>query len=266
MTTTANYVTDFRCIKDEVSPEEWQARVDLAACYRLVDRFGMTDLTYNHITSVIPGTDHILVNLYGLMYSEVTASSLIKMDLDGNVIWKPDTDYGRSVSGYVIHGAIHRARPDAVCVIHTHSQAGMAVSAMAEGLLPITQTSMRFHNHIGYHDYEGPAIDEDEQRRLVEHLGEHNAMILRNHGLITCGPSVGEAFNLMYHLDLACRTQVDVMAARAQVLVPDTEVVAHTALQYQPTTRRPYGVLEWPAMMRLLKYEAKNSPFPAYDS
>jgi ribulose-5-phosphate 4-epimerase/fuculose-1-phosphate aldolase len=142
----------------------------------------------------------------------------------------------------------------------------MAVSCMEEGLLPITQTSMRFANHIGYHDYEGPAIDLDEQRRLVEHLGPHNAMILRNHGLITCGRSVGEAFNLMYHLDLACKTQVDVMAARAQVTVPPEDVVAHTAHMYQPTTRRPYGVLEWPAMLRLLKYESANSAYPAYDS
>lgn len=258
--------TDFPSIREQVSPEEWQARVELAACYRLVDHFGMTDLTYNHITYHIPGTNHMLVNLYGLLYREITASSLVKMDLDGNVIWKPDTDYDRSVSGFVIHGAIHKTREDAACVIHTHSQAGMAVSCMEEGLLPITQTSMRFANHIGYHDYEGPAIDLEEQRRLIDHLGPHNAMVLRNHGLITCGPSVGEAFNLMYHLDLACKTQVDVMAARAQVVVPPADVVAHTAHMYQPSTRRPYGVLEWPAMLRLLKYEYGSSGFPQYDS
>lgn len=260
------FTTDFPSIKNEVTPEEWQARVELAACYRLIEHFGMSDLTYNHITYHIPGTDHMLVNLYGLLYKEVTASSLVKMDLDGNVIWKPDTSYDRSVSGYVIHGAIHRARPDAACVIHTHSRAGMAVSCMDEGLLPITQTSMRFAGHIGYHDYEGPAIDLDEQERLVEHLGPHNAMVLRNHGLLTCGPSVGEAFNLMYHLEMACRTQVDVMTARAAVSIPSADVVAHTAHMYQPGTRRPYGVLEWHAMLRLLKYEYADSAWPQYDS
>jgi ribulose-5-phosphate 4-epimerase/fuculose-1-phosphate aldolase len=260
------YDAEFRSIKDEVSPEEWQARVDLAACYRLVDRFGMTDLTYNHITARIPGTEHILINLYGIMYCEVTASSLVKMDLDGAVIWKPETDYDRSVSGYVIHGAIHGARPDVSCVIHTHTRAGMAVSCMQDGLLPLNQTAMRFYNHIGYHDYEGPALDLDEQRRLVDDLGPHNAMVLRNHGLLTCGPSVGEAFNLMYHLELACRTQVDLMASRTALIEPDLEVIAHTAHQYQPQTRRPYGVLEWPAMVRLLNYEGKVSPYPRYDS
>lgn len=260
------YTMDFPSIKDEVSQEEWQARVDLAACYRLVDHFGMTDLTYNHITYRIPGTNHMLVNLYGVLYKEITASSLIKIDFDGNVVWKPETDYDRSVSGFVIHGCIHQAREDAACVIHTHSPAGMAVSCMDEGLLPITQTSMRFEGHIAYHDYEGPAIELDEQERLVEHLGTHNAMIMRNHGLLTCGPSIGEAFNLMYQLEISCRTQVDVMAARAQVTLPPADVVAHTAHQYQPTTRRPYGVLEWPAMLRLLKYEGATSGYPAYDS
>jgi ribulose-5-phosphate 4-epimerase/fuculose-1-phosphate aldolase len=261
-----NYTLDFPCIRDEVAPEEWQTRVDLAACYRLVDHYGMTDLTYNHITAKIPGTEHLLLNLYGVLYSEITASNLIKIDLDGNILWKPETDYERSVSGYVIHGAIHRARPDVGCVIHTHTRAGMAVSCMEEGLLPVTQTSMRFHGHIGYHDYEGPAIDLDEQERLVRDLGPHHAMVMRNHGLLTSGPTIPEAFNLMYQLELSCRTQVDLMSARATTIVPDVEVIAHTAHQYQPGTRRPYGVLEWPAMLRLLRYEAKTSGYPAFDS
>jgi ribulose-5-phosphate 4-epimerase/fuculose-1-phosphate aldolase len=260
------YTTDFPTVKGKVSDAEWQARVDLAACYRLVDRFGMTDLIYNHITTRVPGEEHhLLINLYGLLYGEMTASSLVKIDLDGNIIWKPDTDYGYNYSGFVIHGAIHKARPDVGCVIHTHTRAGMAVSSMAEGLLPITQTSMRFYNHVGYHDYEGPAIDLDEQERLVGDLGPHNALILRNHGLLTCGPTIPEAFNLMYQLEMSCKAQVDVMAAGANLVMPDTEVIAHTAHLYQPEVRRPYGILEWPAMLRLLEREAKPGA-PAYDS
>jgi ribulose-5-phosphate 4-epimerase/fuculose-1-phosphate aldolase len=261
-----NYDTDFPCIKDLVSEAEWAARVELAACYRLVDRFEMTDLIYNHITSKIPGDeDHLLINLYGLMYKEITASSLVKIDLEGNIVWKPDTDYGYNYSGYVIHGAIHKAREDVGCVLHTHTRAGMAVSCMEEGVLPITQTSMRFHGHVGYHDYEGPAIDLDEQKRLVADLGPHNALVLRNHGLLTCGPSVPEAFNLMYQLEMSCRAQVDVMTAHASMIIPDDDVMAHTATLYKPETRRPYGILEWPAMIRLLRYEA-DPRIPAFDS
>ena len=154
-----NYDTHFPSVRDQVSPEEWATRVELAACYRLVDKFGMTDLIYNHITACIPGTDHMLINLYGLLYKEITASSLVKIDLAGNILAKPDTDYGINKSGYVIHGAIHEARQDVRCVIHTHSRAGMAVASMACGLLPMTQTAIRFHGHIGYHDFEGPAVD-----------------------------------------------------------------------------------------------------------
>src|SRR5258708_5856274 len=176
-----NYRIDFRSIRAEVSPEEWQARLELAACYRLIDAYGMTDLTYNHITLRVPGPQHhILINLYGMLYKEITASSLAKIDLDGNVIWKPDTDYYVNKAGYVIHGCIHRARPDVRAVIHTHTRAGMAVAAMQCGLLPISQTSIRFQGHIGYHDYEGPAVDLSEQEPPVRDLGSPNAMIPRS--------------------------------------------------------------------------------------
>src|SRR4029078_13468534 len=154
-----NYSTDFRSIRDDVSAQEWAGRVRLAACYRLVDHYGMSDLIYNHITARIPGTEHLLINLYGLLYKEITASSLVKIDVEGNIVAKPDTDYGIDKSGYVIHGAIHKARPAVACVIHTHTRAGMAVAAMKCGLLPLSQTSIRFVGHIGYHDYEGPAVD-----------------------------------------------------------------------------------------------------------
>jgi ribulose-5-phosphate 4-epimerase/fuculose-1-phosphate aldolase len=259
------YKTNFRSIRDEVSAEEWQARVDLAACYRLVDYYGMTDLTYNHITARVPGPQHhILINLYGLLYKEITASSLAKIDLEGEVIWKPDSDYYVNRAGYVIHGAVHRARKDVTCVLHTHTRAGMAVAAMKCGLLPISQTSIRFEGHIGYHDYEGPAVELAERERLVKNLGAHDAMILRNHGLLTCGATLQQAFNTMYQLELACRAQVDVMAARTELAIPSPDVLEKTAHLYQPGTRRPYGELEWPAMLRLLEAEQKSSAFPPY--
>lgn len=261
------YTNQFRSIKSEVSAEEWQARVELAACYRLVDHFGMTDLIYNHITARIPGTpDHLLINLYGLVYREITASSLVRIDLDGEILWKPETHYGINRSGFVIHGAIHRARPSLRCVLHTHTRAGMAVSAMKCGLLPLTQTGIRFVGHLGYHDFEGPAIDLAERERLVRDLGPHDAMILRNHGLLTCGDTVQQAFNTMYQLELACRAQVDAMAARTELNVPSDEVLERTAHLYQPGTRRPYGVLEWPAMLRILDAEDRRSGYPHYDS
>lgn len=258
-----NYSTNFPSIQDRVSPEEWQARLDLAACYRLVDVYGMTDLIYNHITARVPGEeDVLLLNLYGLVYREITASSLVKIHVDGEIIWKPDTDYDINKSGYVIHGAIHKARPDVACVLHTHTRAGMAVAAMKCGLLPLSQTSIRFVGHIGYHDYEGPALELDERERLARDLGPHDAMIMRNHGLLTCGPTIQQAFNTMYQLELSCQSQVDAMAARTELTMPGENVLAHTAHMYQPGTRRPYGILEWPAMLRRLEAEQKNSNYP----
>ncbi len=260
-----NYATNFKSVRDQVSAEEWETRVKLAACYRLVDVYGMTDLIYNHITARIPGTpDHLLINLYGLLYKEITASSLVKIDLDGKILMKPDTDYDINKSGYVIHGCIHRARPEVACVMHTHTRAGMALSAMKCGLLPLTQTSIRFVGHIGTHDYEGPAVDLAERERLVRDLGPHDALILNNHGLLTCGATIEQAFNTMYQLEMSARAQVDVMAAGAELKVPGDNVLAHTAHLYQPGTRRPYGVLEWPAMLRRLEAEGKSSGYPPY--
>lgn len=261
-----NFETDFRSVRAEVSTEEWRTRVELAACYRLVDTFGMTDLIYNHITARIPGTEHLLINLYGLLYKEITASSLVKIDLAGNIVWKPDTDYGINRSGYVIHSAIHEARPDVSCIIHTHTRAGMGVASQKAGLLPLTQTSIRFVGHLGYHTFEGPAIDIAERERLAQDLGAHDAMILRNHGLLTCGATVAQAFNTMYQLEMSCRGQVDAMAGGGELNLPSAEVLERTAHLYQPGTRRPYGVLEWHAMLRLLKAQDRQSGFPSYDS
>lgn len=232
---------------------EHQTRVDLAACYRLVALYGMTDMIYNHITARLPGAEDVfLINRYGLHYTEITASNLLKVDLQGNIIDKPaDCAYGISRAGYVIHSAIHAARPDVQCVIHTHTRAGLAVSAMADGLMPLNQTALRFYKRIGYHDFEGPALDEAEKARLVDDLGAFNSMILRNHGLIACGPTVGEAFNLMYWLESACKAQVDALAGGRALVLPPEAVCDRTARLYDPEVRR-FGPVEWDAMLRLL--------------
>ncbi|WKU19212.1 class II aldolase/adducin family protein [Advenella alkanexedens] len=235
------------------SKEEWETRVNLAACYRLMPLFGMSDLIYNHITARIPGTDdEILINPYGYMYEEITASSLIKINIKGDVLHNPHgEELGVNQAGYVIHSAVHGARHDVSCVIHTHSRAGMAVSAMECGLLPITQTSMRFKD-IAYHDYESVAIEMDEQTRLVADLGKQDAMILRNHGLLVASASIAEAFNAIYWLEMACRVQVDALSSGTKLIMPSEAVINRTHHLYQPTVRRPFGLMEWPAMLRYL--------------
>jgi ribulose-5-phosphate 4-epimerase/fuculose-1-phosphate aldolase len=241
-----------RSVQARVSAQEWQARLDCAAVYRLLAHFGMSDLVYNHATVRVPGEGELfLINPFGWMYEEITASSLITIDLEGRIVFNPHDDVGINHAGYVIHSAVHAARPDAGCVIHTHTRAGMAVSAMRCGLLPLTQTAMRCMP-MTYHDYEGPAVALDERARLQADLGEARFMILRNHGLLTVGPSAAEAFNAMYWLEMACRGQVDAMAARTELTMPPADVVAHATHLYDPKTRRPFGVLEWPAMLRLL--------------
>jgi ribulose-5-phosphate 4-epimerase/fuculose-1-phosphate aldolase len=239
-------------VRAHVSDVEWQARLDCAATYRLLALFGMTDLVYNHVTVRIPGdAEHMLINPYGWMYEEITASSLITIDIEGNTVFNPHPDLGINAAGYVIHSAVHAARRDVGCVIHTHTRAGMAVSAMKCGLLPLTQTAMRCMP-VAYHDFEGPALNLDERTRLVNDLGEACSMILRNHGLLTASPTAAEAFNQMYSLEMACKAQVDALAANTELTQPPADVVAHSVHMYQPTTRRPFGLLEWPAMLRYL--------------
>ena len=242
-------------IRARCSPAEWQARVDLAACYRLVALYDMSDMMANHISARVPGEDNaFLINAYGMLYEEITASSLIKIDLDGNILDKPDfgdLDYGINKAGYVLHSAIHRARHEVACVIHTHTWAGMAVASLECGLLPLSQTAMRFLK-IRYHDYQGVVLDAAEQESLVRDLGDSDAMILRNHGLLTCGRTVGEAFNWMHRLELACRSQLAAMATGAKLQPVPQPVLDATFLNYQPQTRRPYGVMEWPALLRKL--------------
>ena len=239
-------------VRGSVSEVEWQTRVDLAACYRLMPLFGMSDLIYNHITARIPGAEgHLLINPYGLMYEEITASSLVTIDIDGNVLRNTSKDYNINTAGYVIHSAIHMARHDVKCVVHTHTRAGIAVSALKCGLLPLTQTAMRFAK-VAYHDYESVAIELDERDRLVADLGAEEVMILRNHGLLTVGADISQAFNAMYWLEMACRAQVDALACNTELNLPPQAIAERTAHLYKPGTRRPYGVMEWPAMLRYL--------------
>ena len=225
-------------IRQRISDAEWQARLDLAACYRLVARYGMADLIYNHITVRVPGeAGHILINPFGYLYEEITASCLYKIDLAGNVVDKPgDVPYEVNQAGYVIHSAIHSARHDIACVLHTHTRAGMAVATMECGLMPATQGALRFHDRIAYHAFEGPAVDEAERERLVADLGDKDVMILRNHGLLTCGRSVAETFLLMQRLETACKVQVDFLAANTPLHMPSPEAVAKTARILAPPT------------------------------
>lgn len=242
-------------MQSRCSPEEWQARIDLAACYRLVDLYGMSDMMANHISSRIPGEQGTyLINPYGMMYEEITASSLLKVDHDGKILSTPDfgeLNYGLNKAGAVIHSAIHHARDDVGCVIHTHSWATMAVSSLACGLLPISQTAMRFLK-IGYHDYQGVVLDVAEQASLIEDLGQGEAMLLRNHGALVVGRTVGEAFNWMHRLELACRSQLAAMACNSPFAPVPQAVLEETWSNYQPGTRRPYGLMEWPALLRKL--------------
>ena len=243
----------FQSIKRKVSPEEWQTRVDCACAYRLVRHYGMDDMIYNHISARIPGTEEFLLNPMGLTYDEICASSLIKVDLKGNVLWQPEfpkgLGYKFNLAGFVIHGAIHEAKPDLHCVIHTHSLAGMAVASLKEGLLPMTQTAMRFAK-VAYHDYEGVVLDLEERDRLLANLGECEVMLLRNHGTLAVGRTVAEAFNNAYRLERACRSQLMAQAC-GQVLLPPDDVVEKTGHMYKPGVRRTMGLLEWPAMRRL---------------
>ncbi len=244
--------------KARVSEAEWQTRVDLACAYRLAHDFGMDDLVWNHISARVPGEDnHFLLNPLGLSYEEITASSLVKVGLDGKPVGS-DMNIGHAVNytGFVIHGAIHAARHDVACVMHTHTLAGMAVSALDCGLIPVMQDAYGFVGNVAYHEYEGLSIDLGECERLAADLGQHKCMILRNHGLLTCGRTVAEAFVMMYYLDKACRAQLAVMQTGQKIHEPDPAVVAKVAVQ---NSHYPSGYHEWPALMR--RMERKDPSF-----
>jgi ribulose-5-phosphate 4-epimerase/fuculose-1-phosphate aldolase len=238
-------------VRDRVSAGEWGKRVDLAACYRLLDLYGMSEMSANHVSTRVPDEeDAFLINPHGMLYEQMHASCFIKIDLAGNVLFNP-TEYAINKAGYVVHSCIHAARHDVDCVIHTHTIAGMAVSAMECGLLPIAQTSMRFAK-IAYHDYEGVALKLEEQERLVRDLGQHEGMILRNHGLLTVGASIPEAFNSMFRLERACQVQVAALSCNVKLKLPPEEIVNESWRLYQPGVRRRFGLLEWPALLAKL--------------
>jgi ribulose-5-phosphate 4-epimerase/fuculose-1-phosphate aldolase len=238
-----------------------QCRIDLAAAYRLIHRFGLDDSIFTHISVRLPGRhDRFLINPYGMRFEEVTASNLVTVDLDGSVVDDP-LGHGINPAGFTIHSAVHAARADALCVLHTHTVAGVAVSCQKDGLLPLNQWSMQFTGKLAYHDYEGIALDLDERTRLVNDLGDKPVMVLRNHGLLTCGRSVGEAFKLMYNLERSCKAQLALQASGAEIVRPSDAVARHTAGQYT----RGYDKIEvegesdseWAAYKRML---ARSDP------
>jgi ribulose-5-phosphate 4-epimerase/fuculose-1-phosphate aldolase len=232
---------------------EREVRVELAACYRLIARFGMDDLVFTHITARVPGRhDHFFINPYGLHFSEITASSLVKIDLDGNIV--EDNGHPVNKAGFVIHSAVHSARRDVTCVLHTHTRAGVALSCLEEGLLPLNQFSLQFHNRVAYHDYEGIALDTDERQRLIADLGDRRVMVLRNHGLLTAGRTVAEAFSLMYYFDQSCQVQMQIMASGGRMKLVPGQVAEKTAQQFERHDK-PAGQREWAALLRLLDKE-----------
>lgn len=236
-----------------MSEGERQARIDLAAAYRLAHRQGWTDVIYTHISMRVPGSeDHFLINPFGMSFDEITASSLVKIDHEANIV--ADSPYGVNGAGFVIHHAVHAARPELNCVMHLHTDAGIAISMLRCGLLPLSQHAMMFHNRIGYHHYEGFALNLDEQQRLVADLGPHRAMILHNHGLLTAGETVGEAYMRMEYLERAARTQLMAMAASSDLIVPSDDVAEDTGRQHNAMPR-PLGKMEWPALLRQLDRE-----------
>ena len=234
---------------------EWETRVDLAAAFRLVDLYGWSDMLATHLSARIPGpSDHFLINPMGVLFEEMTASDLIKLDIDGNIL--SDTSRSINPAGYTIHSAIHIGRKDAGCVMHTHTSAGLGVATQKDGLLPLTQMALAVIANTGYHDYEGPAFDLEERERLISDLQNLNILILRNHGLLTVGKTVAEAFMWMYRAERACRFQLSFQKAGAeaqQISKSVQEVSIERARKaISSTGHRPIGDFEWPALIRKL--------------
>lgn len=242
-------------VRRNVSDAEWQMRVDLAAAYRLVDHFGWSDLIGTHISGRVPDQeDAFLINPYGLLFDEITASSLVKVDEQGTKL--SPSDYDVNPAGFVIHSAVHMAKPEIACALHTHTPAGTSIATQKDGLLPITQHAMAIYAHTAYHGYEGIATDLSERERLVRDLGDANVLVLRNHGLLTVGRSIGEAFVWMYRAERACRMQLGIQQAGAEI-VPIPEDVQQLTIERNRKANaadghRPIGKLEWPALLRRL--------------
>ena len=236
-------------IQNDISEDEWINRVNLSACYHLADHFGMTDIIWNHITAKTSSQKNtFLINNFGLRYDEITASNLLEIDLEGNII----KGEGKiNDTGFIIHGAVHQSRKDLHCVMHTHSRAGLAISCLKEGLNPLIQDAAMFHNRVSYHDWQGMSTESDECVDIAKSLGKNKVMILRNHGLLTCGETIGEAFILMYYLDKACKNQIDIMSMNQEIIKPSDNILEYAVGQYEDP-RFSLGKHEWPALLRLL--------------
>jgi ribulose-5-phosphate 4-epimerase/fuculose-1-phosphate aldolase len=248
-----------KSVRELVSAEEWKVRVDLAACYRLVAHYGWDDLIFTHISARVPGQDHhFLINPYGMMFHEITASSLIKVDLGGEIVMP--TDYHFNRAGFTIHSAVHLARKDAGCVIHLHTRDGAAVSAQKDGLLPLSQNAMIVRAMLAYHEYEGIALDLAERERLTRDLGQCSLMLLRNHGTLACGVTVADAFLMMFTLERACSMQVAALAGGRRLAIPSAEVQSVVTRQVQDETMRErLSALAWPGLLRML--DSKDASF-----
>ena len=241
-----------------VTDEEWQTRVDLAACHRLAELNGFSDIVWNHISARVPGQpNRFLLNLFGLRFDEVTASNLVTLDENGNVAVPPRDSNSEIIdtsemnfTGFVIHSAIYNEREDINCVMHSHCRAGLAVSALAEGFVPVVQDAFQFYNRVSYHEYEGLSLDLDERERLAANLGDNPVMIMRNHGLLTTGITVAQAYVRMFYMELSCRAQLDALSTGREIHLPSAEVCEHAARQY--ASMPPSGTYEWPALIRKL--------------
>ncbi len=241
---------DMPSLKTRVSAEEWQLRCDLAACYRLVAHYGWSDLVFTHITARVPGPEHhFLINPYGLMFDEITASSLVKVDAECNKVI--DSPFPVNPAGFIIHSAVHEAREDAGCVLHTHTRAGVAVSAQQGGVLPISQQSTFVLAGLAYHEYEGVAFRSDEKPRLQADLGSANFLMLRNHGLLTVGPTIADAFLSMYVFESTCQIQLSAQAGGPLIEV-NPQIVAGVAESMRVQTSGLGGAFVWPALLRKL--------------
>jgi ribulose-5-phosphate 4-epimerase/fuculose-1-phosphate aldolase len=246
-------------VRERVSPAEWQARVDLAAAYRLFARFGWDDIIFTHISARVPGPEHhFLINPYGWLFEEITASSLVKVGLDGQKVTDSPEDI--NPAGFVIHSAIHASRADALCVMHAHSINGIAVSAQKDGLLPVSQQSLFALSSLAYHDYEGVALRDEEKPRLVRDLGDKVFLILRNHGLLTVGPSAADAFLAMYLLEAACAIQVRALTTHGELVLIPKPILDGALQQAKQVTRGLGGALAWPGLLRML-----DRRYPGYD-
>jgi ribulose-5-phosphate 4-epimerase/fuculose-1-phosphate aldolase len=242
-----------KSVRERVSKEEWQMRVDLAAAYQLAHIYKWTDLIYTHFSARVPGTHDFLINPYGMMFDEITASNLVKIDLEGKIKDDP-LGIGVNEAGFIIHSCMHAARPEINCVIHTHTRATVAVSAMKCGLLPIGQHAMMTHQQVTYHDYEGVALYEQEKERMAANLGKTSkAMILRNHGVLALGETVREAFEMMYYLDCACQIQVDALAGGMHNVQLMSQEAADSATKSLQRVGRPAAHKDWPALLRMLE-------------